>query len=216
MSDEKYLSIITNFGCHGKCPYCIVRKNGIDVPPTTTDHFAELEKAIKDNGITIVSVSGGGDPLHNYDTNMQLPFYYGALAAVLSKAGVPLEMHTTYLNTAFPYGMCKRVVYHLNELDELPRVKRHGDEIVRVVYVATPTLSERDILDIRDFAHDSPEIDELSFRQMVGDNYKKCFYNHDLLCRGHERGWWYYIQQCDYNLYFAEGKIYTRFADIGK
>jgi hypothetical protein len=26
---DKYLSVITNFGCHGKCPYCIVRENGI-------------------------------------------------------------------------------------------------------------------------------------------------------------------------------------------
>lgn len=26
---DKYLSVITNFGCHGRCPYCIVRENGI-------------------------------------------------------------------------------------------------------------------------------------------------------------------------------------------
>ena len=26
---DKYLSIITNFGCHYKCPYCIVKENNL-------------------------------------------------------------------------------------------------------------------------------------------------------------------------------------------
>ena len=38
---EKYLSIITNFGCHYTCPYCIVKHNNIDVPVTQpeTDYY---------------------------------------------------------------------------------------------------------------------------------------------------------------------------------
>lgn len=31
----KYMSIITNFGCHYKCPYCIVKENNLHIPKTT-------------------------------------------------------------------------------------------------------------------------------------------------------------------------------------
>lgn len=63
---DKYLSIITNFGCHGRCPYCIVRENGIKVPKSTIGGLDKLEDAIKMTGANIVSISGGGDPLYRY------------------------------------------------------------------------------------------------------------------------------------------------------
>lgn len=47
---DKYLSVITNFGCHGKCPYCIVRENGIKVPKSTMSGLDKLEEAIKLTG----------------------------------------------------------------------------------------------------------------------------------------------------------------------
>ena len=40
---DKYLSVITNFGCHGRCPYCIVRENEIKVPKSTVDGLDKLE-----------------------------------------------------------------------------------------------------------------------------------------------------------------------------
>ena len=43
---DKYLSVITNFGCHGRCPYCIVRENGIKVPKSTVGGLDKLEDAI--------------------------------------------------------------------------------------------------------------------------------------------------------------------------
>lgn len=46
---EKYLSIITNFGCHGKCPYCIVRENGIKVSETTLGGLDKLPMFLKKN-----------------------------------------------------------------------------------------------------------------------------------------------------------------------
>lgn len=33
--NDKYISIITNFGCHYTCPYCIVKNNNLDIPRTT-------------------------------------------------------------------------------------------------------------------------------------------------------------------------------------
>ena len=184
---DKYLSVITNFGCHGRCPYCIVRENGIKVPKSTVDGLDKLEDAITLTGANIVSISGGGDPLYRYSDNPLVPMY-----------------------------LCKRVVYHLQSVEDLECVERHGTEIVRVVFVATEKLSKEDITKISDFVHSSDQIDELSFRQMVNERYETEYYNHDFLKTGHEKGLWHYIRQKDYNIYYAENRIYTKFSEIGE
>lgn len=60
---DKYLSIITNFGCHGKCPYCIVRENGIKVPKTTLGGLDNLTKVLKETNRNIISISGRWRPI---------------------------------------------------------------------------------------------------------------------------------------------------------
>lgn len=35
----RYMSIITNFGCHYKCPYCIVKENNLHIPRMLTYSF---------------------------------------------------------------------------------------------------------------------------------------------------------------------------------
>lgn len=113
-------------------------------------------------------------------------------------------------------NFCKRVVYHLQSVEDLECVERHGTEIVRVVFVATEKLSKEDITKISDFVHSSDQIDELSFRQMVNERYETEYYNHDFLKTGHEKGLWHYIRQKDYNIYYAENRIYTKFSEIGE
>lgn len=66
----RYMSIITNFGCHYKCPYCIVKENNLHIPRTTLAGLDNLEEALKENGCNIVSISGGGDPLHEYEKHI--------------------------------------------------------------------------------------------------------------------------------------------------
>lgn len=65
-----YMSIITNFGCHYKCPYCIVKENNLHIPRTTLAGLDNLEEALKENDCNIVSISGGGDPLHEYEKHV--------------------------------------------------------------------------------------------------------------------------------------------------
>lgn len=63
----KYVSIITNFGCHYTCPECIVRNNGLKM--SETDHFSTqepLNKVLCKERPEWVSVSGGGDPLFHW------------------------------------------------------------------------------------------------------------------------------------------------------
>lgn len=46
----RYMSIITNFGCHYKCPYCIVKENNLHIPRTTLAGLDNLEEALKRMG----------------------------------------------------------------------------------------------------------------------------------------------------------------------
>lgn len=46
--DDKYLSIITNFGCHYSCPECIVRNNKLKMTPTEEySSYMQLEHVLK-------------------------------------------------------------------------------------------------------------------------------------------------------------------------
>ena len=218
---ERYLSIITNFGCHGKCPYCIVRENGIKVPKTTLAGLDALTTVLKETETNIISISGGGDPLHEYIKHVD---WYRKLFSIVnnyyvncSRYHIPVEMHTSYMTdeTTFPFYDCKRVVYHPNTFEQLKHIHRTGNEIVRVVYVVTKDFTLEQIMSIAMFVADSKDIGELSFRQLVGKGYEITDYWQDVLRFGHKK-LWYYIEQSDYNIYYVEGKIYTEFSKIGE
>lgn len=210
MNEPKYLSIITNFGCHFSCPYCIVKNNHIDITPTSIKSLRTLRAAIEFEQADIVSVSGGGDPLFEYPKNAK---YYKFLFRLLKGINVPLEMHTSYINSTFPYEKCYRVVYHCHSVEQLSDIRRYGDEIIRVVFVATKDITIEKIDQIAKFVKESDVIDELSFRQMVDVDYKVRNYCHEYLKAGHKDLWWY-IEQSDYNPYFVNGTIYYNFKDI--
>lgn len=211
---DKYLSILTNFGCHFTCPYCVVKRNEINVPKTTIAGLDNLKDEILKSGAEILMVSGGGDPLYEYELHVD---WYKHLFSILSEmGGIPMELHTSYVQSNFPYEKCLRVAYHIRNILDLEKVKRHGNEVVRVVFVATKELSAEDIVWITRFVENSDCIDELSFRQMIGSNFETCYFNNELLRYGHEKGLWYYIEQCDYHPYYAEGNIYKEFSNIGK
>lgn len=211
---DKYLSIITNFGCHYTCPYCIVKENGLQIPITTLDGLDKLDTAIKFGKYNIVSVSGGGDPLHNYSNNKK---WYEKLFVILNDNGIPIEIHTSYIDSTFPYNKCKRVVYHVRttDLNELIKIKRYENEIVRIVIIATENITVEDLIKISRFAEMSNDIDELSFRQLVNNRYENEYFNHEVLRWGHKHKLWHYIEQNDYNDYYVEGELYKNYKDIG-
>lgn len=210
--NEKYLSIITNFGCHYTCPYCIVKNNNIDVPKTTIQGLKNIAKAIRENDIDIVSISGGGDPLYEFHKNYA---WYQKLVEILTHLQKPFEMHTSYINSSFPVWICKRVVYHLHNKEQLKAIRKFKNEIVRVVFVVTDEMTENDVSEIAKYVKESNKIDELSFRQRVEKDYSISFHLHDFLKSGHKKDWWY-IEQCDYNLYYAENKLYKKYGDFTK
>lgn len=216
---DKYLSIITNFGCHFKCPYCITKENELHIPRTTLDGLERLESAIRENDCNIISISGGGDPLYNYEDNV---VWYYRLAGILEKClvgkeqkPIPIEMHTSYMTdeTTFPFEVCARAVYHANTIEQLDHIHRKGNEIVRVVFVVTDDFTIEKIEDICRYVKYSDEIDELSFRQFVDNNYEVHHHLEEYLKLYHKKRW-YYIEQNDYNLYYAENVCFHRFKDL--
>lgn len=209
---DRYLSVITNFGCHYKCPYCIVKSNNLQIPKSTVEGLDGLKDALEENDCNIVSLSGGGDPLHEYEKHIDWHRKF-----FNNNYHLPVEMHTSYMTdeTTFPFYDCYRVVYHANTYEQLSHIKRTGREIVRAVFVVTENYTIQDIMDIALFVKNSSDIDELSFRQMVGDNYEEQHYLEDYLRLGHQKLWWY-IEQCDYNLYYCENKVYTEYRRIGE
>lgn len=213
---EKYMSIITNFGCHYKCPYCIVKNTGINVPETTLDGLDELLNKVKEHDCNIVSVSGGGDPLYKFTKHTT---WWKLLIALCRLRKLPIEVHTSYttgLGASLVSPQVYRMVYHLRtDDDKIQQVYRYGKEIVRVVYVVTDDMTEDDIYRIVDFVKNSPHIDELTFRQRVKPDYTNSYHLHEFLKAGHQKDWWY-VEQNDYNLYYAENEVYERYSDFRK
>ena len=217
---DKYLSIITNFGCHYSCPECVVRNNNLKMTPTGEySSYAQLYAALigSCDDCNWVSVSGGGDPIYHWWKHQV--WWYGFFK-MCHRADRKTELHTSYFDMEnnpemmlFPFDKFNRIVYHLHTTDELDSVRRFGNEIVRVVFVVDDDMTEDEINGIADYVETSDQIDELSFRQRVDENYEPTYHLHDFLKAGHQKRWWY-IEQCDYNTYYHNGKLYTKYTDI--
>lgn len=113
----------------------------------------------------------------------------------------------------FPFFDCYRVVYHANSIDQLSHIRRTRSEKTRVVFVVTADFTVEDIMNIALYVKNSRDIDELSFRQLVNNKYEEEHYLEDYLRMGHKKLWWY-IEQCDYNLYYAENRVFMRYKDF--
>lgn len=206
---DKYLSVITNFGCHYTCPYCIVRENNLHIPKTTIKGLYDIGKFAEENKCNWISISGGGDPLHNFKQNID---WYDELF-YLNQGRYKLELHTSYIFQNYIYTMFNRVVYHVRNISDIKKILKYGNQKVRVVFVVTENFTKDYINEIVEEVRNNRNVDELSFRQMVDSNYKTTHYCEEYLKDGHKKDW-YYITQGDYNLYYCEGKVFTKYEDL--
>ena len=217
---ESMLSIMTNFGCHFGCRYCVYRENGINIPRTHIDAFgwAELEEQLELHRGELVSVSGGGDPLYNYD-NIENQRFYMKLFELIHKYNCRLELHTSMVNRWFLYEQCERVVFHFTMPNQIAMLNCLDSEIdlitpiIRVVYVVQEHYTKHLINEIVKEVSLNREIEELSFRQMINKNGQTEYYCHDYLKEGHGKRW-YYIEQSDYNEYFVQNHIEKEYLKI--
>lgn len=208
----KFLSVITNFGCHYTCPYCIVKNNNLKIPKTTLAGLDCLANAIENNRCNCVSFSGGGDPLFNWREHTD---WWDKALAICFRYNCWTELHTSYFNE-YPYfcSAFNRIVFHCRSISDLYKIyHRDRHQYNRAVFVVTSDMTEEDVTAIADYVENSDDIDELSFRQLVDDHYETKYYLHDFLKAGHKKRW-YYIEQNDYNVYYAENRVAYRYRDI--
>lgn len=213
------LSILTNFGCHFGCSYCVYRENGINIPRTDYKTFGwnELEEELKKHKGELVSISGGGDPLYNHDEIDNMEFY-SKLFELLEKYDCRLELHTSIFDEFFPYELCERTVFHLTMPNQIKNLKSRTGKVElslfnRVVFVVQEHYTKHLIQEIVNEVNNNCEIGELSFRQMIGKDGNETYYLHDYLKEGHMKDW-YYIEQADYNEYFVQDHIEKEYLGI--
>lgn len=218
MMNNRILSILTNFGCHWGCRYCVYRENGINIPKTNYRTFGwkQLEEQFQIHRGETVSISGGGDPLYNYgDDNTTI--FYGILFDLAKEYDIKLEMHTSMLNQDFPYDKFERVVFHLTMPTQLSLINNSVmklPEKVRAVFVVQDYYTKSLLFKISRFAlQDDNVVSELSFRQMINREGQAEYYLHDFLKEYHGV-LWHYIEQSDYNDYFVEDHIETEYLNI--
>lgn len=213
------LSILTNFGCHFACSYCVYRDNKINIPFTNVDTFGwiQLEEELKKHKGEEVSISGGGDPLYNYDESNNRAFY-DKLFALLKKYDCKLELHTSIFDPRFPYDNCERVVFHFTVPNQI-KMLYYTDRLVclpskvRVVYVVQEYYTRHLINEIVKEVLACEEITELSFRQMIKADGTTDYTLYDYLKEGHMKDW-YYIEQQDYNEYFVQDHLEREYLAI--
>lgn len=209
------LSILTNFGCHWGCSYCVYRDNKISIPKTTIGDFdfKKLENEIKNMDCDEISISGGGDPLHNWKENR---WFFDNIRNLAYKYDKKLVLHTSYVDYDFNYSIYDRVVFHLTMPTQIRNIR--GGELllpnnVRVVYVVQEHYSKALINNIAKEVKDNDYIDELSFRQRI-DKDGNCTYTEHEYLKGKHQQDWYYIEQADYNEYFVNDHIEKEYLNI--
>ncbi|AHL18890.1 radical SAM domain-containing protein [Listeria phage LP-032] len=207
-------SILTNFGCHWTCPYCIVKNNDIGIAETNIQEVNKtIDKLIAENNLGFLSLSGGGDPMFHVDEERLN--WYQALADKTHSVGAEYELHTSYkysLLNKQPVDF-DRIVYHCHRKEHVKQIKRVDNEIARAVFVVQEFMDEDYISDIVKLVEESDVVTELSFRQCIDDEYQTTYHLHDFLKQGHQKDWWY-IEQDDYNNYIVNDKISHRYEDF--
>lgn len=211
--ENQNYSIITNFGCHYTCPYCIVKMNNLGIPETNMEETYGTVKDLYHKGlIRFLSYSGGGDPCYLMDDERVT--FYQKMQELLT--GVELEMHTSYVRSRLNREKSlnfSRIVYHCLGKEQIEKIKRINNEVIRVVFVVQEHFTEEYIEEIVNLIKESEIITELSFRQRVDDNYETTYTLHDYLKSGH-KGDWYYIEQDDYNNYIVNSRVYKNYSDF--
>lgn len=211
---NKNYSILTNFGCHWRCPYCIVKKTGIDVEETNVKKVMDtLYPLIKEKKIDFLSLSGGGDPLFRAD-EVRLN-WYRELSHLCKTNKIRFELHTSYIQSRLnKYTVSfDTIVYHCLSIEQLQKIKRVDNEVIRVVFVVQDFFTEEYVESIANFVKNSPLIEELSFRQRMDENFKETFTLHNFLIESHQDKWWY-IQQDDYNNYIVNNQIVQKYESL--
>lgn len=109
--------------------------------------------------------------------------------------------------------------FHCNSLDDIFAVDEVDCKKVpkRVVFVVEERMNTGYIDTASNIVKFyCNEVDQLSFRQLIKENYQISYHLYNYLKAGHDRKDWYYIEQGDYNTYFINGDTKEKYSDLKK
>lgn len=195
---NKGYSIITAFGCKTGCSYCIW-KQAHSNEKLHGKNWLNSVKAFLKIASSKVSISGGGDPLNNWEK-------YQNFWNLVFNSGKLIDIHTSYTNWDFlPFEKIHRMVFHSNFEENYKEILKYKNKVkLRVNFVIEPESN----IEILKKAEKNLQDIQLSYREYVGS--KSVDKNILKFCKAvqdrKENGKW--IQQADYNIYlFPDGSI---------
>ena len=187
------ISIITNFGCQNNCWYCIWKDHPLnkcnDIDYEALDNFL-----CKYKHLGKVSLSGGGDPLYNYFSNIK---FWKYIINRTKELEMKLDIHTRIIlpKARFWSEHINRAVISfdvisnefIEDIEYLSSLTK-----VRLYHTVTKEVYIEELLELKDRGYD------ITLKELVGaddggmykymkDNYRDKFY---------------FLDNSDYNIYF--------------
>jgi len=218
----KGFSIITNFGCDLNCCYCIWKNHPLKDCRDSMD-WARLNRALGFFPQTKISISGGGDPLYNLESNGK---WYENLFYLCRKNYKKIDIHTAQIDRDKKFlKKFNKYVLHL----DYERFEKEKDNLVdfpiplRLVFVFTQSMNLKIAEELVYFATENNY--QLSFRELVLHKkggccgsvtwskhmYRAFDYIYEEVFNNNIR----YIEQSDYNIYYMpDNKMYTDFMTV--
>lgn len=228
----KGYSIITDFGCKNICKYCIWKHNKIR--NNKYPHFLNsIESFIKSipNNISKFSISGGGDPLNNFEKNKN---FWNLINTLCIKYNKKIDIHTSYIdffNFDHKYfkNILNKFIFHGNvqlnlketflyknvyKLNDILKFKDYYD--IRIVYVLDSNIDSFEALHrFETFCYVNNI--QIAYRELVNitkDERLNIKEDINSFCINVQERYnlGRYVNQNDYNLYLMpDGKVYDKF-----
>lgn len=204
---KKNISIITNFGCEHKCWYCIWKRHSLSKIESDFD-FKKIRDFVNSNKgkADKVSISGGGDPLYDFENNRHS--FWDKIFCIVNDTKMNLDIHTRvrlYDDTF--WKKIHKVALSSDSLEEDKEYIEYLSKLtkVRVVHVVTEFTTKDLIQSYSSYLSDKGI--QLTLKELHGfddkgryDELKKEF--QDL----------FFLDSDDYNIYyFPDNTIQEKF-----
>lgn len=214
---SKGFSIITNFGCKTGCSYCIWKQHSMYGKEFSQKKYIDAVDKFIRNDVTAdkFSISGGGDPLNNFDKN---ELFWEHIINTCHDTNKKFDIHTSYDNwedIKIYSRYINRMVLHstpekiFRQIDKI--IEYDKTFLIRVNFVVTPNINIS-VLKLVEPILMNKGI-QISYRELVSDDETPIPDEVVEFCSTigryvHGR----YVKQEDYNIYLMpDGNKYDKF-----
>lgn len=183
------------------------------------DYYERLELAIRNFPGDVFSISGGGDPLHNFEENIA---FWSTIAQLCQIYNKQIDIHSAYLQKMIEVFSYFRSILRKPVIHCFPETWDDSKEGILQLQKLSPRLRINFVidhqldtiaLDVEDFCN--THAISFSYRQLIGSNLypvtDSLFYTEVETRTQYGR----YIKQDDYNVYFSpQGDLKLKYMEI--